>query len=448
MTAPRSLQGRLSLALGLGLGLLWIAASVWTVLNLRHELDEVFDSALEETAQRILPLAAIEIINRDADKGVQSVATLRPHKEFYTYLVRNAAGEVLIRSHSADPSLFPPVTRLGFIQTPTHRIYNDAALQGTITISLAEPLADRREAVWDAFKPLALPLGLFIPFSLLGIWAVVRLSIRPILSFRDAIAARSARDLAPVQADGLPTEVEPVARAVNALLARLGRTLEAERSFTANAAHELRTPVAAALAQTQRLLVETGESAARDRAREIETALKRLTRLSEKLMQLARAEGGQMRRAQPGDIAPVLAMVVRELQSPPADARLQLTLPSTPVLSDMDPNAFVILARNLMENALRHGAADAPVEVWLAADGVLRVINSGPVVPADRLAELTNRFQRGDTRAEGVGLGLSIAKAIAAGTGARLELRSPAPGRADGFEAALYPAADNSAQTG
>ena len=144
MTAPRSLQGRLSLALGLGLGLLWIAASVWTVLNLRHELDEVFDSALEETAQRILPLAAIEIINRDADKGVQSVATLRPHKEFYTYLVRNAAGEVLIRSHSADPSLFPPVTRLGFIQTPTHRIYNDAALQGTITISLAEPLADRR----------------------------------------------------------------------------------------------------------------------------------------------------------------------------------------------------------------------------------------------------------------------------------------------------------------
>ncbi|HHV67718.1 MAG TPA: two-component sensor histidine kinase, partial [Ochrobactrum intermedium] len=102
MKRPRSLQWRLSLWLGLGLTVLWALAAVVTAQMLRHEMDEVFDSALEETAQRILPLAAIEIIGRDADDTEQRVATLRQHDEYFTYVVRDAAGKVLLRSHSAD----------------------------------------------------------------------------------------------------------------------------------------------------------------------------------------------------------------------------------------------------------------------------------------------------------------------------------------------------------
>ncbi len=91
MMRPRSLQWRLSLWLGLGLTVLWALAAVGTAQMLRHEMDEVFDSALEETAQRILPLAAIEIIGRDADDTEQRVATLRQHDEYFTYVVRDAA---------------------------------------------------------------------------------------------------------------------------------------------------------------------------------------------------------------------------------------------------------------------------------------------------------------------------------------------------------------------
>jgi len=439
MTLPRGLQGQLSLALALGLAVLWTAAAIVTVLNLRTELDEVFDSALQETAQRILPLAVIEILNRDEDDAItQRVTPLRPHEEHFTYLVRDANGTVLMRSHAADETIFPPFAGPGFARTPTHRIYQDAALQGAITIAVAEPLARRREVAREAALALALPLGLLVPLSLLGVWALVRRSMRPIRAFRDAISARGGGDLAPVPAGGLPAEIEPVAGAVNDLLDRLRRTLEVERSFAANAAHELRTPVAAALAQTQRLIAETGEGPARDRAREIEVALKRLARLSEKLMHLARAEGGRLRAERPMDVAPILGLVLDELRaSADGSARIEASMPDGPTLSDMDPDAFAILARNLIENALRHGAPDEPVRVALTRDGVLRVTNGGPPIPADILNRLPRPFERGQTRENGSGLGLAIADAIARGAGARLVLRSPAPGRMDGFEATL-----------
>ena len=203
MTLPRSLQGRLSLALALGLTVLWTAAAVVTTLILHAELDQVFDSALEETGQRILPVAVLEILNREEDDAItQRVTTLRAHEEYFTYLVRDAEGTVLMRSHAADEATFPPFTGTGFAWTPTHRIYQDAALQGTVTISVAEPLAHRREVAREAVWALALPLALLVPLSLLGVWALVRGSMRPIRAFRDAIAMRGSGDLAPVPAGG------------------------------------------------------------------------------------------------------------------------------------------------------------------------------------------------------------------------------------------------------
>lgn len=449
MTLPRSLQGRLSLALALGLAVLWAATTVVTAFNLHAELDQVFDSALQETGQRILPLAVLEIINREeGDSVTQRVAPIRAHEEHFTYLVRDAGGTVLMRSHAADEATFPPFTGTGFIRTPTHRIYQDAALQGTVTVSVAEPLAQRRKAVREAVWTLALPLTLLVPLSLLGVWALVRGSMRPIRVFRDAIAVRGGGDLTPVPAGGLPAEIEPVARAVNDLLDRLRRTLEAERSFTANAAHELRTPVAAALAQTQRLIAETGEDAARGRAQDIEAALKRLARLSEKLMQLARAEGGRLRAPRPADVVPVLRMIVDELRAGThGSERMEVEMPEGETLSDIDLDAYAILARNLIENALRHGAPDKPVRVALTPDGVLRVTNSGPSISPETLSRLSRPFERGQPVADGFGLGLAIAETIAKGAGARLVLRSPAPGRTDGFEAILFPASEPADKT-
>jgi two-component system OmpR family sensor kinase len=117
-----------------------------------------------------------------------------------------------------------------------------------------------------------------------------------------------------------------------------------------------------------------------------------------------------------------------------AGGRLHLQLPSTEaVLTTIDPDAFAILLRNLIENAMKHGASDQPIEVSLSSTALLQVVNAGPLVPPALLAQLSERFVRGPGQTEGSGLGLAIAAAIAQGVGARLLLASPAPGQADGF---------------
>ncbi|MDF2366048.1 ATP-binding protein [Sneathiella sp.] len=434
MKWPGSLQARLALGLGLGLAIVWLVTAWITATLLRGEMNEVFDSTLEETAQRILPLAVLDILDREELGISQRIATLRQHEEFFTYIVRDDQGRVLLRSHGAEDAVFPPFEGLGFRQTPTHRLYYDAALQGTITIAVAEPLNHRIEVAREALVGLAFPLIMVIPLSLIGVVVIVWRSLDPVRRFSAELASRDEHDLSSVDNGNLPSEITPVAEAVNQLLDRLRRAMEAERSFTANAAHELRTPVAAALAQIQRLMTETSDAVVSQRGVEIEASLKRLNRLSEKLLQLARAEGGQLRRDTASDIRPVLRMIVSEFERIAGAERLEVDLPDTAVLSDIDPDAFAILARNLIENGLRHGTGDTPIQVIMTANGLLRVINDGPIIPPETLARLTARFERGHTLSAGGGLGLSIVQAIADGTQATLILYSPAPGRADGFE--------------
>jgi two-component system OmpR family sensor kinase len=276
---------------------------------------------------------------------------------------------------------------------------------------------------------------LLVPLGLIGAWLVVRSGLRPIRRFCDGIAARGRDDLSPLGKAGMATEIEPIADSVNDLMQRLDRALTAERSFTTNSAHELRTPIAAALAQTQRLISEAQGTPIEERARNVETSLRTLVRLSEKLMQLARAEGGRILADTPQDLRPVLQIVVEDIRRAERSNVLHLKLPDEAVLSRIDPDAFAILARNLIENAVRHGSEAQPIRVVLSDEGRLSVINRGSVVPADTLSLLIQPFERGVTTAEGSGLGLAIANAIAQAGGASLTLRSPASGMPDGFEA-------------
>jgi len=134
---------------------------------------------------------------------------------------------------------------------------------------------------------LGLPLLIAIPVALIGVAFAVRTSLAPLRRFRGALEVRNARDLSPVPAPDLPAEIAPIAETLNDLLTRLKAAFDAERGFAANAAHELRTPLAGAIAQAQRLKAETADPAARGRADDIEATLKRLTRVSERLMQMA-----------------------------------------------------------------------------------------------------------------------------------------------------------------
>ncbi|WP_296225807.1 ATP-binding protein [Ralstonia sp. UBA689] len=432
----RSLQARLAVMLALGLAALSLVAAFAAFHVLREEIDRISDSALQETAQRLLPLAVMEIVARDEQsRNEQRIPAVRTHHELLTYIVRDQTGKTILQSHDANPAIFPPNPASGFMSTASHRLYSETVLQGTMSIVVAEPLAARRDATIMAALSVVRPLALLVPFALLGAWLIVRFGLRPIRRFCDDIAARGRDDLSPLVDAGMPTEIIPIADSVNDLMQRLDRALTAERSFTASSAHELRTPIAAALAQTQRLIAESQGTSIEVRARNVETSLHTLARLSEKLMQLARAEGGRVLADTPADLRPILQIVVDDIHRAERSSVVQLALPQEPVLSQIDPDAFSILVRNLLENALKHGTRAEAVQVELSAEGRLTVTNRSPVVPADTLSRLIQPFERGVTTAKGSGLGLAIVHAITQAAGARLCLRSPAEGMADGFQA-------------
>ena len=444
MKWPVSLEARLGLSVGLVLTVLWLLAATVTAVIVRAEMDEVFDSALRETAERILPLAVTDIVGRE-DQGVtQRLAPIREHDEFFTYLVRDAEGRVLLQSHAADPTVFPSYDGPGFRQTATHRLYSDAALQDTIRITVAEPLAHRMSVAREIQMGLGLPLLIVLPVALIAIILAVRFSLDPLRRFRARLEARGARDLSQVPHEGLPTEIGPLADTLNSLLARLREAFEAERSFAANAAHELRTPLAGAIAQAQRLRSETKDRAAAQRATDIEETLKRLTRRTERMMQLARAEGGRLRMDKSSDLRGVARIVVDDIGRTGTPDRIRLNLPDMAVMSDLDPDAFAILCRNLVENALRHGGQTTPVDVTLTASGQFTVANDGPVVPGETLDRLTARFERASATSDGSGLGLAIVAAIAERISSRLVLQSPRPGRTTGFQVSLRLPIDDS----
>jgi two-component system OmpR family sensor kinase len=428
---PRnSLQARLSRSIALGVTILWLAATLVAVVSLRHEMDEVFDSALQELAQRVLPLAYQEVLNRDTQGNDNRAAPVGDHDETLTYIVRDDQGIMLIRSHDADPAVFPATLQTGFQTTDHYHFFTVSAISDTLFVTAADPLDHRRNAIAQTTGTLLWPLALLLPLCLLLVWFTVRLTLRPVVEFRDAIGARGQGNLAPVNGDALPEEIAPLAEAVNNLLARLRRALDAERGFASSSAHELRTPIAAALAQTQRLIAELPAGATLTRAQSIETGLKRLARLSSKLLELAKAEGAGLISETAQDLVPAFALVAADFN---AGNRLRIRVPPGPVLSVIDTDAFAVLARNLIENALTHGAQDEPVSAVLTADCSLIVTNGGPALDPDTLERLRKPFERASD-APGTGLGLGIAEAIANGCGATLDLVSPVQGQTDGFQ--------------
>jgi two-component system, OmpR family, sensor kinase len=430
-----SIRLRSAAALSLIVTLIWLGTALVTARLLSSELDEVFDSALQETGQRILQLAVVDILEREEEGISQRVMALDDHEEYYTYVVRDDQGRVLLTSHRSDPARFPAFIDAGFHQADDQRFYHESAVRGTIALTIAEPLSHRREVAREMAFSLAVPLVVMVPLSIAGIFYGLGYGLRPLGQLRAQLARRGAKDLSPLPTSEMATELRPIAETLNQLLSRLDTAFAAERSFTANAAHELRTPLAGALAQVQRLRQTSTDPESARRAGEIEATLKRLTRLSERLMQLARAEGARLLTDTPQDLRPVLRIVTGDFAQGTDAGRITLLLPDAPTSSDIDPDAVAILARNLIENALRHG--QGPVTVTLDMQGTLTVENDCPPISAADLATLSGRFVRGANTGEGSGLGLAIVHTIAERIGSPLRLASPLPGKSTGFSASI-----------
>lgn len=438
-----SISHRLVLALTVMVTALWLLSTAMALVIVHKALDTSLDSALQEVAQRLLTLAA----NAGA-KGGDAAATGEPvdagligeHDEYLTYQVKDAKGRVILRSHDAPAEPFPVALVMGFADTESLRVYTEGTVDRSLFIQVAETHAHRHGPLVKAALALAVPLLLLVPLAALAIRRVVGRCMAPLLAVQREISRRGSGNLTPIGRIDVAAELTPITAAVDRLLEQLEAAFEAERAFTANSAHELRTPLASALAQVQRLRATLSEPAQKERVAGIEQELRRLVGLTEKLLQLSRAESGMAMARTPNatNLLPILQVIVDDVQRGtrgPQGVRLEAEVAE--LLSHMDVDAFGIVVRNLLENAIHHGAATEPVVVRVEAGERLRIVNAGPVVPVEMLAALTRRFTRGATTAGGAGLGLAIADTILRQCGGRLELSSPAAGRTDGFEAVV-----------
>lgn len=435
-----SLNRRLVLLLTAALGLLWLGAVGISTVVVWHEIDEALDSALQETAQRLLPLVVADIEESDEEGGERAVGDeVEGHHEYIIYQVRDARGHVLMRSHDAPAKAFAPPLVPGFTWYDGRRYYTEMSQDSDIAVQVTEKEGHRIETILNSMLGLLIPVVLLLPLAGITIYWTVKQVMGPIDSVRDAIRARSSTDLVPIDNTGLPTEFAPIVKDVNRLMARLGLALASERAFAANSAHELRTPIAAAMAQLQRLSADLGPTAYQARIDLILASLRRLGNMVEKMLQLARADSGIAITGEATDLMPVLHLLLDEMRRSTAGAgRISLAeSDSVEWKRRIDIDAFAIVLRNLIDNALNHGAEGSPVSVFLDAVGDLHVVNRGVVVPDAELARLTERFARGSTAAQGSGLGLAIVETILRQAGGRLMLYSPAQGLDDGFEAVV-----------
>lgn len=437
-----SISRRLTLSLAAALAGFWLLAAGLGVMVMQDEFGEIFDSSLQETAERMLILVVDDVARGDEAGSNNRFEGVVPAsgREYLTYQLRNDKGEVLLRSHDAPMTPFAAPLKRGFTRDSVHRFYT-AVTTGDerLYLTVADALVNRREALIEGAMALFLPVLLLVPASIALVWYFVRRTMAPVDDLRLAISSKDGGNLAVIAREGMPRELLPIVRSVNTLLARLKAALEAEREFTANSAHELRTPIAGALAQTQVLIDELPAGPRKARARQVEASLVQLSRLAEKLLQLARAEAGIGTVEAPVDLARVLELVVLDFQRDPlGSSRLRFERADGATLRrPASEDGFAIAVRNLIENALVHGAANAPVDVRLDRDGTVRIINDGPQLADWELEMIRKRFSRGRTAASGSGLGISIAERLLGQMHARLELASQAEGREGGVEARI-----------
>ena len=428
--------------LTLGMTVLWLVGAAVSSAILQHELGESFDRSEAELAQRLLPLATDSIDDPDAAPPDRHE---HPHHDFehgtaLFYQLRHPDGRVLFKSDDAPDKPLGDLGHAGFSNTPDFRVYSLTDPTSQLTIQVGELLAHRDRAIWDSTLILFLPLLLLIPISSGAIWLAARRGLQPLSALRQEIATRGSANLAPLSVTGLPRELTPIAAAIASLIDRLRSALDAERQFAANSAHELRTPIAAALAQTQRLIETASDEASRVEARKVEATLRRLSSLAEKLMQLARADAGIAASGGPTSLLPVLQLVLSDATSrsrPLREIALDLPAAAETITVPINVDALGIVLRNLIDNAIAHSPSGTPILVAITAEGDVSVQNDSVPLPPEVLSRIRRRFERGVTAAPGGGLGLAIVDAIMSQVGGELSLSSPADGRPDGFEATV-----------
>lgn len=272
--------------------------------------------------------------------------------------------------------------------------------------------------------------GLVFLLLAVATWFVLCWSLRGVTRVQDAVAQRRGLELSPLPTRDLPTEVAPLVDTFNGLLAQLAAAMEAEKRFISDAAHELRTPLAALLGHAQLALRTADPQEARTAIERLAEGVQRSARLSEQLLDLARIESTTSQHLQEVALFEPVEWVVRDFETTAAERRIRVAMHLEPCLVRGNVDALGILVRNLVDNALRYTPHGGRCEVrchTVRRDGrvlaCLSVADDGPGVPESERPRIFDRFYRvPGTTARGSGIGLSLVARVARLHEATLEL--------------------------
>ena len=299
-----------------------------------------------------------------------------------------------------------------------------------VLIQVAERVTVRTDFARQIMLRMGLPQALLIFFAAVLVWYAVGRGLAPLLTLRREIENRSHRDLSALPEDQAPLEVRPLIRAMNDLLQRLSKTLAAQQRFIADAAHQLRTPVAGIKTQTELALRESRSGNAQIPLHQLHVATEQTTRLINQLLSLARAEPGTERAHTTERID--LNKLVREAATewvPRALARnIDLGFDSPQDSAMIEGDAFLLreMLNNLLDNAIRYTQSGGRITVRVVPDAAkvtLSVEDNGPGIPESERERVFERFYRVlGTGVDGCGLGLAIVREIAQRHGAEVSL--------------------------
>ena len=420
-----SLKGRLLAFLLAAVLLVTLLLAATSYRGALREADAMFDHYLQQTANTLRGAVPLGLSPEAFDSG----------DGFELYIqIWGPDGVQLYRSAR---SALPARAVLGFsdvnVGGSRYRVYSvQTRFQ---TVQIAQDM-DAREAraramAWRATWPLAL----MAPLLMLAVAWIIRRSLAPVQRMRQQVAARAADDLSPLDTRGLPDEVRPLVQELNLLFDRVHQAFDAQKSFVADAAHELRSPLTALKLQAQALRRSSDEATREAAVQRLNHGIDRAINLVGQMLVLARqeADSSESRTTESVDLQALARDVVTEVL-PQAQARqIDIGLVGDlPLQVQGHPDGLHILLRNLLDNAVKYTPAQGRVDVELLQDGgvaVLAVDDSGPGISPEDRGRAFDRFFRvadADMAATGSGLGLAIVKAIADRHGAHVVLAESA----------------------
>jgi two-component system sensor histidine kinase QseC len=434
MQRLRSLQGRLlALMLALVAGV-WAATAVLTWLDVRHELDELLDSHLAQAAALLVVQQAGEIDDDGPGLQAPSLHRYAPKVAFQVFhegrlamRSSNAPVQPMLALSGGAESGFRSITMAG----QAWRVFATYGREGDTQVFVGEQLLSRDTILWAVLRSALTPLLFALPLLVLAAWWAVRAGLAPVRSLGRTLAQRQPQALQPIAVEGTPAEVAPMLEALNGLFHRIGTLMASERRFTADAAHELRTPIAGIRAQAQVALASVDDA---ERAHALRATLQgcdRAARLVDQLLTLSRLESGHAIALGSLDLAAAVRQVVADLAATALGKSQSIEVDAQDGCRvDGDATLLAVLVRNLVDNAIRYSPPGASVKVGVrrGAEGVeLTVEDSGPGMQAADIQRLGERFFRVMGSGEsGSGLGWSIARRIAGVLNAEFQVHASA----------------------